>query len=392
MPSPKATLLLCASAALAAAFALWPHSAKEEAAAAAAAPVVQLSPAGPGSDAADIACLLRSGALEAAWKGNGRDTLMLEARNLSAQPVSFRLGAGQLFASEKSTVALLRSRTVTLAPRAAHSETLATAAVSSVQPPAEAVFAISGARLARLDPLFAHLDRHPEIPPAAAQTAVLALTENLPLGAFARFAQITGGKPARSAIPGFQAETCDILAALLAVREIGMEKGLALTIDPQLEVEAMIDPLAHPLALLYYNVSDEWAYWRHELLEGACPTRHYALYGIARFYPEVALQMLPKWAREPKTQAVFRASAVQALAETQRPEAVTILRQLEAEFGAATDLGKSAHTAANFLDAQFSRAGHASAAALRFSKNSARQQRQREAEASSTAARLASAN
>ena len=254
--------------------------------------------------------------------------------------------------------------------------------------PAEAAFTISTARLAKLDTLFTHLDRHAEIPAAAAQTAALALTENLPLAAFAKFAQPNGGKISKLGNSDFKADTCDILAALLALRDIGLDSHLALTIDPQLEIESMIDPLAHPLALAYYGINDEWAYWHHELLQGASATRHYALYGIARFYPDVALQMLPKWARETKTQPVYRLSAVQALAETQRPEAVAILRQLEAEFGAETDLGKSAHTAANFLDAQFSKAGK-SGANFRISTNEMRQRHLAEIQ---NAGRIASAN
>jgi len=107
----------------------------------------------------------------------------------------------------------------------------------------------------------------------------------------------------------------------------------------------------------YYGITQEteWDYWKHHLLEGEESTRHYALYGIARFYPDVALKMLPMWVREPKTNPVYRISAVQALAETQKQEAVTILRQLEKEFGMLTDIGRAAHDAANVLDTRLSK-------------------------------------
>src|SRR5436190_6300083 len=87
-----------------------------------------------------------------------------------------------------------------------------------------------------------------------------------------------------------------------------------------------------------------------EFLEGAPAARHYALFGIARFYPDIALEMLPKWTRENKTHPVYRMSAIQALADTQRPEALVMLRQLAEELGAETDLGKAATQAAGFLD------------------------------------------
>src|SRR5436190_11718037 len=116
----------------------------------------------------------------------------------------------------------------------------------------------------------------------------------------------------------------------------------------------MIEPLSRAAAMQYYGLTaqTEWEYWKSELLFGAPATRHYALYGIARFYPEIALEMLPNWAREPKTHPVYRISALQALADTQRPEAVGILRQLADELGDETELGRAARGAADFLAQQ----------------------------------------
>ena len=106
----------------------------------------------------------------------------------------------------------------------------------------------------------------------------------------------------------------------------------------------MIDPLAHAAALNYYGITPEkeWPYWRDELTKGDASTRHYALYGIGRYYPEVALQMLPAWARDRRLTPLIRQSAIQALAETRRPEAISVLQQLVVELGGATELGTSA--------------------------------------------------
>jgi len=114
----------------------------------------------------------------------------------------------------------------------------------------------------------------------------------------------------------------------------------------------MIEPLCRAAAMRYYRITaeTEWDFWRRELLQGEPSTRHYALYGIARFYPEIAIDMLPKWAREAKTNAVFRLTALQALADTQRPEALPVLRQLADELGPHTQLGRAALGAAQFLD------------------------------------------
>jgi len=97
----------------------------------------------------------------------------------------------------------------------------------------------------------------------------------------------------------------------------------------------------------------EWTYWKHELLEGDPGTRHYALYGIARYFPDVALQMLPKWARETRLQPIYRLSAVRAMAVTHRPEAIPILHKLEQEFGSDSDLSRSADRAEKYLNTQF---------------------------------------
>ena len=114
----------------------------------------------------------------------------------------------------------------------------------------------------------------------------------------------------------------------------------------------MIDPACRATAMRYYNITSgaEWNYWKNELLAGDPGTRHYALSGIARFYPDVALDMLPKWAREKRTTPIFRLTAVQALAETQRPEALPVLQQLVTELGRNTELGRAAIDAAQVLN------------------------------------------
>jgi hypothetical protein len=193
-------------------------------------------------------------------------------------------------------------------------------------------------------------NEHGGLSAPAMQTAVLALTENLPLKALAKFA---AGSPGDHNTDAFRAETSDLLAALNAMRACGAKmETFAIALDPQLRIEAMIEPLSREAAKRYYGIAEEmeWEFWKHELLEGSPSTRHYALFGIARFYPDVALEMLPKWAREPQTHPVYRLAAVQALAETQRPEALPILRALAGELGATSELGKAAAQSADYLD------------------------------------------
>jgi hypothetical protein len=296
-----------------------------------------------------------NGKLQIEWKSDGRKSIQVTAQNTDAAPVRILVPAGQVFAYGSAAVVLMRPASLTVPANAGANATFSVAAMfttnfdgTNIYMPVEK----PATKLARLVPF---VQEHVEMSPEAIQTAVLALTENLPLSSFARFA--TGGSdlPSQFDTSAFKVDTCEIIAALMALREIGVpDRDLALTIDPQLKIEAMIDPMSHALAMRYYGINseNEWAYWKQHLLEGDARTRHYALFGIARFYPDVALNMLPKWVREQKANAVYRQAAIQALADTQRSEAVSILRQLQHELGSSSELGRAALQAANSLDAR----------------------------------------
>ena len=184
-------------------------------------------------------------------------------------------------------------------------------------------------------------------------TAILLVTENPPLAAFARFGLLTGDAPAGRYPECYRVATADLLAALSLAREAGIPRSaLAAAGEPQLRIEAMIDPLSHAAALRLWNLAPEkeWTYWKEELLHGDASTRHYALYGIGRYFPDVALQMLPDWARDQRVNVLFRQSAIQALAETRRPAAISVLQQLAQDLGPNTELGLSARRATMYLE------------------------------------------
>jgi hypothetical protein len=230
---------------------------------------------------------------------------------------------------------------------------LQTCATRSANKLVEMPYKLSYAKTQKLQPLLAYAAEHLELSPGAVQTAALAVTENLPLSAVAKFPAASAELKSRFNTDAFRVETIDLIAALTALRAIDIpDEAVAMTIDPQLKIEAMIEPLSRVAAMQYYGISpeNEWEFWKSELLFGEPATRHYALYGIARFYPDIALDMLPKWAREPKTKNVYRISAMQALADTQRPDALPILRELADELGSETELGRAARGAAEFLD------------------------------------------
>ena len=296
------------------------------------------------------------GILRAEFRGNGRDLIHASLTNLSKAELKLQTDIGQMFEAGLNTVIVVRPVFATISPGATAHIKMQTAATRAGNKLAEQTYKLSYGRVPKVERLLAYAQDHLELSAGAIQTAVLGLTENLPLSALCKFTPIGGELKSRFNTDAFRVETADLVMALTALREIGVpDQSVVMTVDPQLKVEAMIEPLCRAAAMRYYGITEEteWQFWRHELLQGDPSTRHYALYGIARFYPDVALEMLPKWARESKTNAVFRLSAVQALADTQRPEALPLLRQLADELGVQTELGRAAVGAAEYLDQHF---------------------------------------
>ncbi len=322
----------------------------------------------------DLHTAIEHGQLATEFRGNGRDVMRAILTNRTAGTLTVRVPAGQMFESGSNVVIVLRSGEVELRPGRPAEVTIQTAATRSANKVADRPYTLSYGTLPRLESLLAYAQEHAELTTGTLQTAILALAENLPLSAVSKFSAAGGDLPTHFDTTPFRVETNDIIHALLTLRAIGVREGdVAMNIDPQLKVEAMIEPLTRPAAMRYYGISPstEWEYWKTQLLSGDPSTRHYALYGIARFYPEVALEMLPKWARETKTQTVFRISAIQALADTQRPEALPILERLSDEFGADTELGRTAANSAKFLNAHLAKLSANRTATVSFRSNSA---------------------
>lgn len=299
------------------------------------------------------------------YRGNGRDaffaTLSSRADSAPARPLLVKFPAGTVFetADQKIQTVLARPEIVFLAPGEKQEFPLAGVATRVNTPPGTFNLLARSGRIAALDPLFAYLENNPWMSVEAIQTAVLVVLENPPLAAFAKFTLVSavvapGQKPLP--IPGsgqFRVPTQDIIAALIALKEIGLpRRDLLLAGEPQLKIEAMIDPLAHADAMRYYDIKPdrEWGYWREELLKGDMSTRHYALYGIGRYFPDTALQMLPVWARQSNLPPTMRVAAIQSMAETGRIEAISVLQQISYELGTDTEFGHAARAAIGFLE------------------------------------------
>ena len=303
--------------------------------------------------------------LTATYRGNGRNALFAKlvsrAENAPSRPLLVRFPAGTVFENAEKGVqmVLARPEIVLLAPGETKEFGIAGVATSLNVPDGNYALQTRPARLDKLDPLFAYLENNPWMSVEAIQTAVLVMLNNPPLSAFAKFTLVSGVvAPGQKPLPmpgdgRFRVPTQDIIAALIALKEIGLpRRSLLLAGEPQLKIESMIDPLAHADAMRYYDIGGdkEWGYWRDELLKGDMSTRHYALYGIGRYFPDTALQMLPAWARQRALPPTMRIAAIQAMAETGRLEAVSLLQQIAYELGSNTEYGQAARSAIGYLE------------------------------------------
>ena len=288
----------------------------------------------------------------AQFSGNGRERLRVTINNKEAKPYPVNLPVGTQFESSRSRVVLLAAAKLEVAPGANKQADLTSAAVSVTNEIGEAAFKKSSGPNTRIAPLVTLLEKRTDVPFKVAQTAVLALADNAPVDVFAKFKRLNNDLPVHFDPIAFKVENTEIISALTLLRDAGVtDSNLSLATDPQLKIESLLDNQSHEAALTYYGISPEmqWTFWKYQLLNGTPSLRHYALYGISRYYPDVALVMMPRWAKEKRLDPIYRLSAVRSMALTQRPEALPILQQLQQDLASEGELSQAADRAAQYL-------------------------------------------
>ena len=287
----------------------------------------------------------------AQYSGNGRERLRVTINNKDAKPYSLDLAAGTEFDSIHSKVVLLAPVKLEVSAGSNKQSDLNCAAVSVTNEIGETAFTKSETPNTRVAPLISLLAKRTDVPFKVAQTAVLALADHAPADVFAKFKRLNSDTSLRYDPIAFKVDNSELVSALSLLREAGVDTNLPLAGDPQVKIETLLDDQSHTSAMTYYGITPEmqWSFWKYELLAGPPSLRHYALYGIARYYPDVALAMLPRWAREKRLDPIYRLSAIRALALTLRPEAIPVLKQLQQDLGSELELAQAAEKASQYL-------------------------------------------
>jgi hypothetical protein len=250
--------------------------------------------------------------------GDGSPSLKVDAANATDALVTWSLPAGTLFSNGTGQVVLLRDVYGNVPAKSHAQSTLPVAATSTSKGQLTGTFTRRNGSIPALDPLLKIIAGSESVSPGAMQTAVLAICENVPLDSISSVP--TNLQPPsldnNDPLP-FRESTPDIMSAFVLLQEAGLDtRKLAMAGDPEFKLLAMLNPDSHRAAKSFFGIGDgqEWSYWRNQLLAGDPALRHYALYGIARYYPEVALQMLPHWIRTVSLSHSYRVSAAWALA------------------------------------------------------------------------------
>jgi hypothetical protein len=291
---------------------------------------------------------LQNGRVDAAFSGTGRGPLRARLTNQTARPLGVLFQAGQAFLSRERDAQLLimREKMVLLAPREKREVEIPALAGTIFNEEGQHDFLVAKRRDARLAPLWHALEQRGDLADREiAQAALLLLRENLPLSAVARFDLLGAERPAVADRAGFFYTPRQLISAVSLLREAGYETGkLAVLVDPQFKLETLLDPRSRALAQEFYGLTSksEWAFWHDALLEGNELLRPRALLGIGRYYPEVALRMLPRWARFENVSFRYRQAALRGLAEMGTPESGALLKKLRWEFREGHPLETSA--------------------------------------------------
>lgn len=184
-------------------------------------------------------------------------------------------------------------------------------------------------------------------PDETLRTAILLCTENVPFFALSDL-DLAVEPPLDLETDASRVSLAVLIKAAWVALDAGVPRAqLALLQDPQFQLAAMLDPLTHPAALKLFDLDEgiQRSFWQDNLRRGPVNLRHYSFHGLARYYPETAMEMLPQWVRYEELSLPLRREALLALGAVDRPEAAPLIRRLRYEQPESSPLRLAARNA-----------------------------------------------
>lgn len=293
-------------------------------------------------------------ALVLTLSGNGVDELRVQVVNSAPDPVPLTMEVGDVFQGATNRVMLVEPVNAPIRPGETRQFTLQTIPLRFTNQASSSPYRPVNDPPSVLNPLVDAVTRGTVRDFESLRVAAQLLVENPSLATIAAFPALDQEAQARSNVPAKARVTAArLINALLLLESIGVDtQSLDIANNPQLQLESLVNRATNPNARRYYKLEDErkhWDYWSTLLTEGNPRLRHYALYGIARFFPDIALDMMPRWASNRRLTPIYRLSAVYALAGTERPEALPRLEQLSRRYPEQTNMGRAIRAAISYL-------------------------------------------
>ncbi len=288
--------------------------------------------------------------VRATFMANGQDQLMVKVTNSNSEDTVYQIRAGQVFEGGPNTIVTLEPVQLDVKANGQNETMVRTAALRLDNEMLDQVYRISPQEVNDVEKLIAAST--PETEPEVLQTAILLVAENPELESIASFK--LSDMPAEDG--AFKVGLAEILRALKLIQSAQIDTTpLLVANDERLKTEALVNRTVKEEADEYFGITqaERWAYWQSMLTEGDPRYRHYALFGIGRQFPDIALEMMPKWIQQSKLPMHYRTSAIHALAQTHRQEAAELLNNLNRQMPEAdAELKEAFRRARVYLRAQ----------------------------------------
>lgn len=295
--------------------------------------------------------------LTAAFESNGMDRLDIRVVNSGATAASYKLKAGTQFQSGATLVMTIEGFESEVGAGETVKASVRTVPLRTTNDQQLAACRQVVSPDSRLDPLVDAVNGGLEVvEPKVLATAALLIAQDPPLSEIASFPTMAGSRDGgvQKAPEAMQASAAQLLDALLLLKSIGADvSAVGIATDPQFKLEVLVKPDTNQAARQFFGIEDRsahWAFWKDTILNGDPRLKHYGLYGIGRFFPEVAASMMPAWASDRRVLPTYRLSAVYALGFAGTPEARVALEALSRKFPPQTNMGRAVEESLAYLD------------------------------------------